>query len=346
MNAKFQNIIDSLGKDRVKTGELLSRHTTFGIGGPADLFYEAKTVAELVKAVRQARTQKVPFFILGGGSNVLVADSGFRGLVISNRTSGLKLQNQNIIVADSGVRNPLLVKFSADHGLTGLEFLIGIPGTVGGAIRHNARFRDPRSFHEYFVDFHLVKDQFIGNLVSEVKILTPQNKITTLKNKDCHFNYSGSGLRSGFKRSEAIILKIAFNLKKADKKAIREVIKTSLQWRKTRSGVKGKRQAADPVTRSLTQEPPERSAGCIFSNVPNEWNHPTGRMIDACGLKGKRVGDAQISPLHAAYFVNLGQAKASDIHALIKLAKKEVKKKFGVDLVEEVQLVGFSAEKV
>jgi len=316
--------------------------TTFKIGGPARFFYCANSVRELVGAVRAARAARLPVFILGGGSNVLVSDSGFDGLVIKNCSSNIKLVGRTGILVDSGVPTSKLVAFATDKGLTGVEFLVGIPGTVGGAVYHNARFRDPRSFCEYFVDFHLVKDRFMGDLVERVTVLTPDDEVVEVDKDYCKFNYSGSGLRSGFKKGGDVILRVLLKLKRAEKGAIKDAIKAFVHWRATRSDKEGRRQGADPVSGSVTTQPAGKTAGCIFSNVPNKWNHPSGRMIDMCGLKGKRIGGAQISEKHANFIVNVDGAKASDVVALISLCKEKVKEKFGVELKEEIQYLGFS----
>jgi len=334
----------------IKKNVPLAPLTTFGIGGPADFFVEAKTTDELVKIIEYCQENKIPFFILGGGSNILVSDSGFRGMVIKNKSSEIKLVGKNKILVDSGVLNSRLVKFTADKGLAGVEFLIGIPGTVGGAVRHNARFRSPKSFYKYFTDFNLVKDCFIGDLVESVTLLTGDKKIKKVDKNYCQFDYGNSGLRSKFtrprpdevgKKRKDIILKVLLKLERGNEKTIQGTVQKLLQWRLTRSTENGKRQAPDPISGSLTTQPKGKSAGCVFSNTSNKDNHPAGRLIDMAGLKGKKIGGAQISPLHANFIINLKNAKAKDVLALIKLAKKEIKKKFNVTLKEEIDLVGF-----
>ncbi|MBL7078507.1 UDP-N-acetylmuramate dehydrogenase [Candidatus Shapirobacteria bacterium] len=340
MKKKYQELIDQLGKDRVEKNTLLKNHTTFGIGGPADLFYETKTTNELIKAVKLARKLKVPYFLLGGGSNVLAADKGFGGLIIKNRARQIKKLKNNRLQVASGTSNQELVSFCQKQGLSGVEFLAGIPGTLGGAIYHNARFRDPRSFLEYFIDYQAVKDQFIGNLVEKVKLLLPNNQIVNKDQEYCQFSYASSGLRSVFKEKKDIILEITIKLEKADPEKIAQAIEKLLTWRMTR-GVGEKKRNLDAFTRGLNPQPTGRSSGCIFSNVPNPQNHPTGRMIDLCGLKGKKIGGAVVSDLHANFIINENSATAKNVFELIKLIKKEVKKKFGVNLKEEIDLVGF-----
>lgn len=275
----------------------MARHTNFKIGGSVDLFYEAKTTDELVKAAKLARKLDIPYFILGDGSNLLVADKGFRGLVVKVQSSKFKAQNEKIS-ADAGIALVQLVEKVAKLGLSGLEFAAGIPGTLGGAVVGNAG----------------AWQQSIGERVLRIKALTKDGQVKWINCKDCQFAYR----QSRFKKSEEAVLRVELGLEKGDKKEIEEKIAVNLRKRK--------RQPKDP------------SAGCIFVNPKSQ---AAGKMIEACGLKGKKIGDAQISPQHANFIVNLEKAKASEVIQLIKLAKREVKKKFGVELKEEICLLGF-----
>jgi UDP-N-acetylmuramate dehydrogenase len=286
MNLKYQEIIEELGKKRVKIEEPLAPYTTFKIGGPADLIYKAKTTDELVRAAKLARELEIPFFILGGGSNILVSDEGFRGLVIKLGNMRYKIQDTRIIT-DAGVKLGQLVDLTVKESLSGLEFAVGIPGTVGGAVRGNAG----------------AWQQMIGNKVSRVKILNRQNKIEWIFPKDCYFSYR----QSRFKKNGEIVLGAELILEKGN----------LLEIKKKISENRAKRH----------YQPKEPSAGCIFINP----------KPDSAG----RMNAAQISSQHANFIVNLGKAKAKNVVQLIKLAKKEVKKKFGVDLKEEICLVGF-----
>lgn len=300
MMDSYKKIIESLDA-RVKKSEPLSRYTTFKIGGPTDLFYEARTTDELVKAVKLARGLEVPCLILGGGSNILVSDEGFQGLVIkvqsASRRTKFKVQNEKVSV-EAGMPLGELVSQTAKKGLSGLEFAAGIPGTVGGAVVGNAG----------------AWQQTIGNKISRVKVLTPEGEIKWIDGRDCQFAYR----QSRFQKSKEVILTAELLLKKEPVTEIKKRIKLNL---KKREG-----------------QPKEPSVGSIFKN-PESGS--AGRMIDQCGLKGKRIGDTQISPQHANFIVNLGQAKARDVLKLINLIKKEVKKKFGIELKEEICLVGF-----
>ncbi len=338
MVSKFKKLTKLLPE--TKENVLLKNFTTFGIGGPAKLFYTAKTISQLTKAVKLCRRLKVDFFILGRVSNVLVADSGFLGMVIKNEISQIKLLKNNRVIVASGMPNQVLVNFCQKAGLSGTEFLVGIPGTIGGAVRHNARFRDPRSFLEYFDDFHKVKDNFISDIVEKVKLLLPNGKIVWRAKRYCEFVYGASGFGSGFEKKNDIILEVVLKLKKADPKEICKAVKIVIEWRQKR-GRAGRIRCLDLFTKSISPQPQGKSAGCIFSNTPNKWNHPAGRMIDMAGLKGKRIGGAKISELHANFIINDKGANAQDVIKLIKLARSAVKKKFGVQLKEEISFLGF-----
>lgn len=294
----YSKIISELGKKRVKLNELMAKHTTFKIGGPADLFYEAKTEKELIGVIRLIREIGVPYFLLGGGSNILVSDKGIRGLVIKIQNTKYKILDTKI-VAGAGISLGRLVEIAKENSLTGLEFAAGIPGTLGGAIRGNAG----------------AWLESIGEKVLRVKILTSDDQVRWVKGLDCQFAYR----QSRFKKSKEIILVVELGLGRGDKDEIQERIDENLKKRKA--------------------QPKQPSAGCIFVNPkPNS----AGRLIEKVGLKGRKVGNAQISPKHANFIVNLGGATCEDVLKLIALAKKEVKKKFGIELKEEIEVVGES----
>jgi len=301
MAQDYSEIIENLGKDRVMQNEPMSLHTTFRIGGPADLFFEAKTTKDLVDAIKLCKQNKICYFILGGGSNLLVNDRGFRGMVIKIRNAKYLMRNTKII-ADAGMLLGDLVKKTAQMGLSGLEFAVGIPGTVGGAIRGNAG----------------AWQQNIGDKVIRVKILSPLGKIKWLEANDCQFSYR----QSRFKIKPEIILEVELELDEGNKDEIAKKIEENRE------------------KKSL--QPKEPSAGCVFVN-PKDCR--AGQLIEQCGLKGKKIGGAQISPKHANFIVNLGKAKAADVKCLIELAKKMVLQKFGIHLQEEVYLLGFDKIK-
>ena len=302
MAPKYSEIIKGLGSSRVKRNEPMCQHTSFRVGGPVDLFYEARTSDEVVRAIRLARKHNLAFFLLGEGSNLLVADEGFRGLVIKISNFQFSIFNSKIR-AGAGVKLGELVEAAAEAGLGGLEFAAGIPGSVAGAVVGNAG----------------AWQRSIGEKVLQVKVLTGEGETKWLSQADCRFSYR----HSRFKQSQEAILKIELGLAKKEKKEIKKQIEINLE----------KRQG----------QPKKASAGCIFIN-PKPLS--AGKMIEECGLKGKRIGQAQVSYQHANFIVNLNQAKASDILQLIKLVKKAVKEKFGIDLKEEIQLIGFGKQEL
>ncbi len=266
----FQKLEKLLPK--VRENVLLKNYTTFKIGGLARYFFLAKNKEDIIKAAKAAKELKLPFFILGGGSNLLVSDKGFNGLVVK-------------------FGQPL-----SSYVSKGLEWAVGIPGTVQGAVCGNAG-----AFKKSMKD-----------AIESVEVFdTETEKIKIFKNKDCRFSYRNSIFR---KKKNLIILSVKIKTKKSNTKKIKQ----SLNYRKE----------TQPLEFFL--------AGSIFKNLEG---FSAGELIEKCGLKGKRIGDAQISEKHANFIVNLGNAKAKDVLSLMKLAKEKVKNKFGIVLEEEVQIM-------
>jgi len=291
----------------IKRNILLKDYTTFKIGGKAQFFFVAKTKEELVKTIRMAKKFKLPFFILGGGSNVLAADEGYNGLVIKTQSAKRKAQSNNLklktIYAEAGTPLALVVSEATKNNLTGLEWAVGIPGTVGGAIWGNAgAFKNS-----------------MQNIVKKAEVLDSKTlKIKNFKNKDCKFSYRESIFK---KNSNLIILSVTFQLKKGNKKQIKEKMQECSNYRK------GKQ----PLNLS--------SAGSVFKNPPG---FSAGELVERCGLKGKKVGNVKISEKHANFIVNLGGGKAKDVKKLIKIIKNKVKNKFGITLEEEIRIFSYS----
>ncbi|HUV71630.1 MAG TPA: UDP-N-acetylmuramate dehydrogenase [Clostridia bacterium] len=296
MNTKYQEIIQKLGKGRVLLDEPLAKYTTFKIGGPADLFFEAKTEKELVKAVDLAKNLKAPYFILGQGSNVLVADKGFRGLTIKMGIESLEIKNDKVVVG-AGLSLSKLTNLLIENSLTGLEFMAGIPGSVGGAVVGNAG----------------AWQKNIGDRVVRVKVLNPEGETKWLGVKQSGFEYRSSR----FKKGSEIVLLVELKLEKGDRQKIKKEIESNLAKR--------------------TSQPKEPSAGCVFVNPKPQ---SAGALIEKAGLKGARIGGAQVSPEHANFIVNIGGARASDVLALSRLIKEKVKQEFGIDLKEEIVKIG------
>ena len=285
----------------IKKNVPLKKYTTFKIGGSARYFFTAETKEDLAAAVLTAEKLKMPFFILGAGSNILVSDGGFDGLIIKIQITKYKIINTKI-VAETGVKLGELLSISAKNGLTGLEWTVGIPGTLGGAIFGNAG----------------AFNRSMGNIVDKIEAFDIKTKrIVFLNNKNCKFSYRGSIFK---KNKGLIILSAELRLKKADKKLIKEKIKNFLKHRR------------------ISQPCELPSAGSVFAN-PDKFF--AGKLVEKCGLKGRRIGGAEISKKHANFIINLGEARAQDVIKLINLAKKSVKKKFKINLKEEINYLGF-----
>lgn len=295
-------IIEELKKELPETKENVSlkEYTTFKIGGCARYFFEARENGDLIKAVGQAKRIGLPFFVLGGGSNLLVADEGFSGLVIKMRIDKCEARESGI-TAGAGLPLAKLVDISLKNGFTGLEWMAGIPGTLGGAVYGNAG----------------ALGLSMKDIVKEVEVFDiEKQEIRTFKNEDCGFGYR----RSVFKEKPNFIIISAFlNLKKGAEAEIRERIKESLNHRNE-------------------TQPKGFSAGSVFKNP--EGFH-AGELIEKCGLKGKTIGGVKISEKHANFMINMGRGRAKDAVSLINEAKREVKNRFGVALEEEIRYLGF-----
>ena len=285
--------------ERLRQGEALARHTSSRMGGPADLFLVAETLSDLRQAANIAWKHDLPLFILGGGSNILVSDAGVRGLVIANRARAVAFEGTRVR-AESGASLSTLARRCIGKGLAGLEWAIGVPGTIGGAVVGNAGAHG---------------GDVAGSLES-ARILQPGGDEREWRNAELGFAYRTSVIKHSAPKS--VILDVIFGLEQEPAEAIQT-------------------RADEYNAHRKATQPPGASIGSMFKNPPGDY---AGRLIDQVGLKGKRVGNAQISPVHANFFVNLGEARAADVMALIESAREAVLAQFGVTLELEVQLVG------
>ncbi len=288
--------------DKLREGDLLSRYTSSRIGGPADYFIAVDTADELANAVKQARHFGLNHFILGAGSNILVSDWGYRGLVIQNRARLVSITeegNRFIVRAESGAGLPTLARQCMLRGAAGLEWAATVPGTVGGAVFGNAG----------------AHGSDIAATLRMATILQSNGDVRDWTLKDLQFAYRSSALKRG---EAGIILAAEFELKRDDPKVLQEKVETFITHRKR-------------------TQPPGASIGSMFKNPKDDH---AGRLIEAAGLKGVVIGKAEISPIHANFFVNLGNAKAHDVYSLIALAQSKVREKFGINLELEIELVG------
>ena len=290
-----------------KYNELLSRHTSFKIGGPAYCWIEPENPEAILEAISFAESKNKPFITAGKGTNLLAGDHGVDAVIIHLAKDFEKIEEEpgGAIKTGAGLSLAKLIKYTSGKALAGCEFLIGIPGNLGGAIFMNA---GARSLEDQAV-FTEIKDILLDIDVIDLK----DKKIKTLNAKDIDFKYRYSGLDG------KIILGARFKLKKDKKENIRNRIKA---FNKKREWI------------SHLGLP---SAGSIFKNP--EPGKSAGMLIESCGLKGKRIGKAEISRVHANVIVNTGRAKAKDVLGLIDLARTSVKQKFGIDLELELKVI-------
>ena len=299
----------ALGSDRVQQRVPLAPFTTFKIGGPADLYYEARSADELARAVTAAREDGTPFFVLGLGANILIGDRGFRGLVIRNVANAFEFSPAGKLRAESGAVMKPLIQEAARLGWSGIEHYVGIPSTVGGAIWQNLHFLSPAPERE--------RTMFIAEVFESCEILTEEGTRKTVGADYVKFGYDDSI----FHHRRDIVLAATFQLQRGDTGAIHRVLQENLSWRG------GKHPW-------LEWHP---SAGSVFKKIEGVG---AGRLIDQCGLKGHRIGDAQISHIHANIMVNLGHATARDVRTLIAHAQRLVQERFGVHLEPEIGFIG------
>jgi UDP-N-acetylmuramate dehydrogenase len=290
----------------VRLDESLSRHTTFGIGGPADAYAIAKDADELRRLVALCNRSQMSFFILGAGSNVLVSDKGIRGVTIENRARALDgpMDNQNgsaVFRAESGTSIAALARHLCRQGFAGLEWAGGIPGTTGGAVVYNAG----------------AYDGSMATVLKSVQMVSKDGLRYELAVDELGLGYRESGFTRKLFEGH-VILSADLVLQPADPGALAQRL---IEMDRDRQA----------------SQPRGRSAGSIFKNTRE---YPAWWLIDQVGLRGHRHGDAEISTKHPNFILNIGRAKASDVMALIGLARERVEEEFSVKLVPEVAFVG------
>lgn len=288
----------------------LGPRTTFKIGGPADFFVHASTPDALAHAVTVARSVGIPHFLLGRGANILVADAGFRGLVIHNAVEGIDFIEETLVRAGAGVDTfPDLINETVSRGLGGLHHFVGIPSTVGGALWQNLHFLSPAPERERTV--------FIEEVLEEAELLTEEGERATVGVDYFDFGYDQSILHE----RDDVVLSATFRLERAPTGELRRVMRENLEWRDDRHP-------------DLWLYP---CAGSIFQKIDGIG---AGRLIDQCGLKGHVHGGAGIFHRHANIIVNLGGATASEVRDLIDLARDTVARETGYELVPEISFIG------
>lgn len=325
MKSIHDSLIEQFGP-LVHFDEKLAKFTTLKIGGNAEFFIEANNEQALLSTMQFARHHGIPVSFLGGGSNVFISDKGVSGLVLRNATSGItiagvkskringKQTSEVLIEVQSGTIMNALVRHTCDNGWSGLEVHLGLPGTVGGAVTMNSKWTKPVI-------------GYVGDVVCKAKLLHKDGSVETVDNEYFHFSYDYSRLQE----TDDILLSVLFLLEKQSKDIVWETANESMLYRKK------------------TQPQGVFSAGCTFQNISNadariiptpNFTTSAGYLIDSVGLKGFSIGNVQISPTHANFIINTGNATSSDMVKLIDLVQKKIYEKYHIVLKEEIKRMG------
>lgn len=280
----------------------MSRYTTFRVGGPVEALCIIRELGDLQRMVPYLGREKIPYLVVGRGSNLLVRDDGFRGVAIILREKLAKVEpngkSDQIVLAGGGLALFELLDYCKEKGLGGLEFLAGIPGSTGGAVAMNAG----------------AWGREVGSRVQQVQIVTSKGELKTLGQSRLKFKYRALSIPKG-----SVIIRVKFALEQGSPETVTGKLTEYLKKRKEKQP---------------SQYP---SGGSVFKNPPQDY---AGRLIEETGLKGIRVGGAMISPKHANFIVNTGGAKAADILALMDIARRKVKEQMGVELEPELKVIG------
>lgn len=302
------NEIDNLTKDMrefilqddIYTNEPMSKHTTFKIGGTADIFVKLRNTEQIEKLLNLCKNKNVPIKIIGNGSNILVKDNGIRGVVAKICTNSYDFLDEKTIRVDAGMLNSKVSRILLENSLTGFEFASGIPGTIGGAVKMNAGAYGSQ----------------MSDVVTKTKYIDLENmQIKEITKEEQKFGYR----KSIFSTTRRVIIDTTLKLEKADKEHIQEKINQNNESRRTKQ----------PIDKP--------SAGSTFKRGED---FITAQLIDECGLKGYTIGGAQVSTKHAGFVVNAGDATASDVIELMELIKKKVQEKFNKNIDLEIEVIG------
>lgn len=300
----------------------LSQYTTYKIGGPAKYFAECKNEQDIINAINWAKENRVPYFVLGGGSNVLVSDKGYKGLVLHISNTGNFIKGMEVEIG-AGTNMEDVVDFSIKNGMKGLEWAGGLPGQLGGALRGNAGAFGGE----------------IKDIVKSVRAISPEGKIKNFSNKQCKFAYRTSIFKE---KPGHIIISVQLGFKKGDPKELRHVADEKKEWRKIKhpmeygnSGSMFKGVGLDKLSLSVKKRYPN------FKNAVRNGHVAAAFFIDQAGLKLKRIGGAEISDKHPNFLVNKsGNARAEDVIMLKSMIVSRVMCKFNVMLEDEVEFLG------
>ena len=296
--------LDALARalgEQVRRDEPLARYTAMRVGGPADLLVVCDRTDDVVQAAGLARSLGVPWRVLGGGCNVLVADRGVRGLVIVNRAARIDFAKETVR-AEAGALLAVLAREAVERGLAGLEWAVGLPGAVGGAVVGNAG----------------AFEGDIAQVLRSATVLGPDGEVVERPNEWFEFEYRLSRIKRGTGSGGHVVLAATFELRPGDPEKLAARADEILEWRKTR-------------------HPSGATMGSTFKNPPGSH---AGYLIEQAGLRGTRIGGAQISEMHGNFFMNTGNATAADVLALIEHARAEVERQFGLELELEIEMVG------
>ncbi len=289
--------------EALQEGALLARYTSARIGGPADYLLTARSATELESFASWLWERELEFVVLGGGSNVLISDQGIRGVTILNHARSLSFQEEGdncTVHAESGANLGAIARQAAQQGYSGLEWAAGIPGTIGGAVVGNAGAHGG--------------DMSVVILLADILHHIKGRESWTVD--DLKFEYRSSYLKSI--PGHAMVLAAQMKLERKPVEEIEALMDSYLAHRRK-------------------TQPPGASMGSMFKNPPDDF---AGRLIEVAGLKGKQIGQAQISPLHGNFFLNLGDAKAADVRELLRQAQSAVEEQFGIKLEPEIGMLG------
>lgn len=293
-------IIEKLRKYNLKLDENMSEHTTFKIGGKSDYFVSPDSIRQISEVVSIANEFSLPFFVLGAGSNLIVSDEGYRGLVISLSEKFNKIEIRDAkIIAQAGAGNSAISKFALENNLTGFEFASGIPGSIGGLVAMNGGAYGANA----------------NDIISSVTLMDKKGEIFEKTGEEMEFSHRNSIAL----REKLIVLEAEISLKKGDYDEIKSLID-------------------DYTNRRTGKQPLEfPSAGSVFKRPENGY---ASALIDEAGLKGRRVGGAMVSEKHAGFIINYDNATAKDVMGLIEIVKKDILEKNNIHLEMEIQKIG------
>ena len=300
LKSKLETI---LGKNRIKTNFSLSPYLSLRTKTEAHYYFEAETRDDLINAKRSSLNLNLPFFILGGGSNLAILKKNIPGLIVRNKYIHKKIENKNkhiLLTVSSGYPVSKLAKELAEAGYEGLEYHFGLPGTIGGALYMNSKWTKPKLY--------------VGDNLIFATLLDRDGKEKTVKRSYFNFAYDQSTLQ----KTKEILLEAVFKLKKSDPQSIKQRANFAMNYRKQ------------------TQPFGVFTSGCFFKNINSK---SAGKLIDQAGLKGKRIGKFHVSDKHANFIIHDGEGKPEDLRKLLQLIKNKVKNKFAISLEEEVIVI-------